>query len=149
MLKNNFNLCIPKLIEQFNSCISNGVVLDERKLVGLSPIFKYLLETFQSKDRTTKINYRPVQNKFIECCEINHFERNKLWFGYLEGTKGPIMTMRFITISVIFNIAMKGLFTIHFVIFQRVTFFPFISIGLSLQQYVICYLKRIWSKMDS
>ena len=53
LLKENIDVCAPKLTEIFNSCISKGIFPVELKVADISPIFK-------SVDSTAKKNYRPV-----------------------------------------------------------------------------------------
>ena len=52
-MKENVDICAPKLAEIFNSCIQNGIFPSELKLADISPIFKAV-------DSTAKKNYRPV-----------------------------------------------------------------------------------------
>ena len=39
-LKENVDVCAPKLTEIFNSCILKGIFSDELKVADISPIFK-------------------------------------------------------------------------------------------------------------
>ena len=53
LLKENVDVCAPKLTEIFNLCISKGIIPSEIQVADIAPIFK-------SVDSTAKKNYQPV-----------------------------------------------------------------------------------------
>ena len=89
LLKDNSDICAPILTNIFNSCIKNGVFLDQSKLANISPIFK-------SVESVAINNYRPVSilnsvSKLFEKLiqkQLNPFFDDKLseyLCGYRKG----------------------------------------------------------------
>ena len=65
MLKYDFDICVPILMEIFNSCVRNGKFSDELDFADISPFSK-------SIDSTDRKNYRPISalRSVLKLCEI-------------------------------------------------------------------------------